>query len=137
MAQGYGIDTWCFDALQPGRLVSGRLLLAQAIYRRITTPRGTLRGGEEERVYGLDLSGYVGAVGVERSAAIFPTIIRAELMKDDRISSVRVTAAVSSDATGAVYVSTTVDVEPVGELESFSLTLAISEVTTAVLGGVS
>ena len=93
MATGFGTDLSCRQALHTGRMVRGTRLLAEAVERRLTTPRGTLTGGDEERAYGIDLAGYVGAVGDAVAAAALPGVIESELSKDDRIAGVSVSVA--------------------------------------------
>ena len=89
---GFGSDLSCGKRLTTGRMVGGRTLLAEAIWRRLTTPRGTLSGSAEASAYGLDLAAYVGAVGERIAEAALPSIVEAELLKDDRIAAVSVTA---------------------------------------------
>jgi len=134
MAAGYGTDTWCLDALHPGRMARGRTALAQALYRRLITPRGTLRGGREEAAYGLDVAGYVGAVGVATALAALPALVRAELCKDDRVRDVVVTA--TSTTMGAeTAVQLEIDVAPMDEDATFTLTLLVTDVRVELLGG--
>jgi len=125
----FGVDTWAMGTLRTGRLASGVTLLAQACYRRLTTPRGTVRGGDGCDIYGLDLSEYVGHVGLTLAQASLPSQIRAELRKDDRIADVRV--AITRDGVALVI---TIDVTPVDETEDFTLTLNVSDVGVSVLG---
>lgn len=125
----YGTDTWAVNGVRTGRLVSGRLLVAQALYRRLITPRGSLL---YDLSYGLDLSEFVGEVGPELAAAALPGMIRNELMKDDRVSDVGVSITVSNE--GA---ETTLTIEVTAVLadsgEEFSLTLGVSSVNTQLL----
>ena len=129
----YGLDTWCSDSLRTGRLASGRVLVAQALYRRQITPRGTLRGGDEEANYGIDLAGYVGA-DPALSAVILPGIIRGELLKDDRVSDVVVEVLSATTAAGLVTLTITESVLLHGDSEPFSLTIAVSAVGAVLLG---
>ncbi|MTV47148.1 hypothetical protein GM528_12520, partial [Streptococcus pneumoniae] len=55
MTTYFGYDISCTRGMKSGRFVSGVELVAQAYYRRLTTTRGTLIGGEEEQNYGLNL----------------------------------------------------------------------------------
>lgn len=130
---GLGRDTWCADVLRPGRLVTGQTLLAQACYRRLITPRGALRGGDEEGAYGLDVAGYAGALG-DAAALALPAAVENELLKDDRVASVRVEATRSVNA-GAETLTLTIDVVPADESEEFRLTLGIDEGVLSVIGG--
>ena len=56
-----GTDLYCISDLDPaGRTVSGPEALAQAIARRLQTPRGALAAIGDDPDYGLDLRDYVG-----------------------------------------------------------------------------
>ncbi len=134
MASGYGTEIYCTSRLRTGKYVTGRVALAHAIYRRLTTPRGTLRGGDEEQTYGLDLPGMVGNVAAALLVRALPGMIAAELGKDDRISSVLPVVTASTDAAGAVSLEIAIRVVPVDEDEEFSLTLAVSTVSVELLG---
>jgi hypothetical protein len=115
-------------------MARGRTALAQALYRRLITPRGTLRGGREEAAYGLDVAGYVGAVGVATALAALPALVRAELCKDDRVRDVVVTA--TSTTMGAeTAVQLEIDVAPMDEDDTFTLTLLVTDVRVELLGG--
>ena len=59
--------------------------MAHALYRRLITPRGTLRGSEAAAAYGFDVSGYVGAVGYPAARQAFSALVTGELLKDDRV----------------------------------------------------
>lgn len=135
MSTGYGLDTWCLDNLSPGRYARGSTLVAQALYHRLITPRGTLRGGDEERAYGFDVSAYCGAVGYPTALAALPGLVRGELLKDDRVSDVTVTASQADDQAGEVAITLSVDVILADESEAFTLTLSVSALTTSILGG--
>lgn len=134
MAQGYGVDTWCTDSLVTGRLDSGVSLVAHALYRRFITERGTLVGGLEESVYGLDLAGFVGTTTTERALSTLPGMMRAEALKDDRVRECLVTVSTSTDAEGSVSIVARLAVTLVDSGESFALTLGVSAVTTSILG---
>jgi hypothetical protein len=133
MATGYGVDVSCLDELETGRLVRGVELVAQAAYRRLITPRGMLGGSDDAVAYGIDLAGYVGAIGYDASVRALPGIIRNELLKDDRIADV--SAKVTATRTGP---ATTLVVEIHCALydagENFTLTLSVSDVSSKLLG---
>ena len=124
---GYGRDTWCTDTIVLGRFASGWLVVAQALYRRLITPRGTLRWGAEESIYGLDLAGFVGAMGEDAAVLALPALVAGELSKDDRVSDVRVTARQVQDAAGLISIYIDVDVSLVSEDSDFRLTMAIAD----------
>lgn len=136
MAEGFGVSVWCTDSRFTGRLVSGRTAVAQSVYRRLTTPRGTLRGGEEEAAYGLDLSELVGAIGYPAAIGALPGRIEAELAKDDRIADVSADVDAYTDTAGNVYLIITIDLLLHEETDSFPLTLKVTDTTTELLGGV-
>ena len=134
MAEGYGIDIWCYDAVQPGRLARGRQVVVQALYRRLITPRGTLRGGPEEENYGIDLAEYCGAIGYANAVAAIPAVVRGELSKDDRVAEVSCTASRLDSTDGTVSIVLTVTVRLDDEADTFDFTLAVSDVTVTLLG---
>jgi hypothetical protein len=135
MSTGYGRDTWCLDSLQPGRIVSGRTLVAQALYRRWTTPRGTLRGKGEESVYGIDVVGIFGSMALPAVLAALPGRMRAEALKDDRVLDVRVTLSSTTDSAGLTTVVASAQVTLADDAESFTLTLSITDTTVELIGG--
>lgn len=132
---GYGVDTSCSSAgYRSGVLVRGRVLLIQAIERRLTTPRGTLGSTEEEAAYGIDLSGFVGAVGGEAAERVLPSRISAELKKDDRIRSVDVTVTRQVIA-DEEHFEVRIEVSPADGSDTFPLTLLVSQVETKLILG--
>lgn len=134
MAAGYGVDTWCLDSVQTGRLARGPMLVAQAIYRRFITPRGALRGGDEESAYGLDVSAYIGAVGAATAVAALPGLMRAEALKDQRVSDAQAQVAAVTSADGLTTITIALHVTLYDSDDDFTLTLGINSVTVTVLG---
>jgi len=134
MTAGFGRDLSCRTRLLTTRLVGGRVLLTDSIMRRLSTPRGTLYGGDEESAYGIDLAAYVGAVGPAVAAAAMPGVVESELMKDPRIAAV-VATATRSTTTDGVRVELRLRITPASELETFDLTLAVSAVSVDLIGG--
>lgn len=134
MAEGYGTDIYCWDQIVTGRLVSGPELVAQALYRRLTTARGTLRGGEDESVYGFDLCDFIGRVGSQQAIDALPGAIEAELLKDDRVLSVDVAVTPVSGKDGLVSLTVRVSAVLHNETDSFDLTLSVSGVTVGLIG---
>jgi hypothetical protein len=131
----YGVDTYCYDRPITGRLASGTELLAQACYRRLTTPRGLLDDGDEGVVYGFDLLEQLGRNTPDDAAELLPAGVVAELSKDDRIASVSATADVVLGKDGLDTINLAVVVVPFDEsTNAFTLTLAVSAVGVAVLG---
>lgn len=131
----YGTDTWCRDAMRTGVLVSGVELLAQALYRRLTTPRGTLDDGDDGIVYGLDVCAFIGRDSTTDFIDGIPAAIEAECLKDDRVSSVEASVSSTTNAAGETSVVVEVDVVPFDEAtNTFTFTLAVSGVTVSFLG---
>jgi hypothetical protein len=134
MSTGFGTDTWCTDQIFTGRMASGAELVAQAIYRRLTTARGTLRDGDDGQVYGTDVSDFVGMVGPDDAVDALPDVVVAEILKDDRVERADVTASIVRDSAGLATVTIVVDAVLRDSGETFTLTLAVGDVTTALLG---
>jgi hypothetical protein len=130
MTTGYGVEMYCLDRVRTGKYVSGRKALAQAIYRRLTTPRGTLRGGAEEEAYGIDLPGLVGD---SLPTGALSGIIRAELLKDDRILDVDVDVTSDEPSNGQITLTIEIRVVAVDEAEELALTLSVSETSAELL----
>lgn len=96
-----------------------------------------LRGGDEESTYGLDLSAYVGSLGYTYAAAALPGLIRGELLKDDRVRSVRVATVQSTSSAGLISLDLTVRVTPADETGAFSFTVQASAMGVELLGGIA
>jgi len=134
MATGFGTDLWCTDQILTGRMATGVDLVAQAVYRRLTTARGTLRDGDDGQVYGTDVSDFVGMVGPDNAVDALPDVVAAEVLKDDRVESVDVHASITRDSAGLATVTLEIECTLVDAGESFTLTLGVSDVSTALLG---
>jgi hypothetical protein len=126
-----GRDTSCTTSLRTGRIVSGARLVGEAIFRRITTPRGMLRGGEEEANYGEDISGLVGSTRPDLLIASLPGRLSAEIRKDERIEDVSV--IVTSVRKGP-SVELTVTIEATTSEGPFTLVVEASSVTAQLIG---
>jgi hypothetical protein len=125
-ADNYGVEVWCFDQIVPGKFARGWRVVAQAIYRRLTTPRGKLRDGDDGAAYGLDLSEYVGQAGYPTAVNTLPGIVAAEIRKDDRVASVDVEAAIARAENGDVSITLDLSVTLEDGESSFDLTLDVS-----------
>lgn len=95
MSTNFGKDVSCLRSIRSGRYVTGTRLVAEAYFRRLTTPRGLLEGGEEEANYGLDLTEYVGTTSSIADLRALEGRIVNELAKDERTERTDVTVAVS------------------------------------------
>lgn len=125
-----GKDISCTTSIRTGRYVTGPRLVAEAIYRRLTTPRGMLRGGEEEANYGLDLTDLIGSVSTRADAAALPGRIRSEIEKDERIIDANVTVVETTEGVGKSFLVTIVAETNDGP---FTLGLSADEVTVDIL----
>lgn len=130
-SSSFGKDISCTSGLRTGRFAMGARLVAEALYRRLITPRGMLRGGEDEANYGLDICGLIGSSTSASDEAALPGRIRVELMKDERVESVEVSVVSSVSGPTTSY---TITVEAQTAEGPFMLTVAASSVTVELLG---
>ncbi len=134
MSVGFGTDTYAFDTLLTGRLATGAELVAQALFRRLITSRGTLQDGPDGEVYGLDLQDFIGSVGPRNAIDALPDVVRAEMVKDDRVESAEAAVDAVYATDGTVTLTISISVTLADEGGDFVLTVAASEVSTAFLG---
>lgn len=134
MSTGFGTDTACYDALQTGRLVTGPELVAQALFRRFITARGTLVDGADGEVYGLDLQDFIGQIGPRSALDVLPDVIRAECLKDDRVESAEITVDVVLNTDGTYQITATIDATLADEGGDFTLTVGVDQVSVSFLG---
>ena len=127
----FGRDIDCTDSLRTGRYVTGTRLVAQAIYRRLITERGSLRGGEDEANYGLDLTRMIGQSTTRTSARVWEGRIRGEALKDPRVQDCVATVVAASNGVGDIW---TVTVDCTTAAGPFQLVLGVSDVTTRLVG---
>lgn len=126
-----GRDTYCLDAYAPGRTVTGAELLGQRCYHRLITPQGTLRGGEDEANFGLDVAGFVGRTDPTTVDSMLPVMVRNELLKDPTVDAVTVKGSRTEDAGLVSWVLT---ISVTGTDVEVDLIVAVSDVTVALLG---
>jgi hypothetical protein len=129
MTTDFGQDTFCLDSRRTGRMARGVTLVAQRCYHRLITPRGQLRGGEDEANFGYDLGKLIGRSNLSDSQ--IEGEIKNELSKEEAVESVAVMVTRSS---GAVFVSYSIQVDCVTAEGPFSLVLAVSDVTVELVG---
>ena len=131
MSTSFGRDTSCTNSMRTGRFASGLRLVAEAAYRRLITPRGMLRGGDEEANYGFNLAELIGSTTSAADAAALPGRIAAELLKDERLESVD--AVVTPMKSGPV---TTFQIAVSARTAEgpFVLTINASSVTVELIG---
>lgn len=128
----FGYDTSCVTGLRTGRFVSGPRLVAEAAYRRLSTPRGSLKGGEAEQDYGFDLTDLIGKMATPSQEAAVPGQIEQELLQDERIDSVDVPPIVSVKTGPSVAWTITINGQTA--LGPFQLVLGVTEVSVSILG---
>jgi hypothetical protein len=126
----FGRDISCTTSLRTGRYSTGLRLVAEAAFRRLSTPRGTLQGGVDEENYGLDLSSLIGSTATEADAAGLPSRISAELVKDERIDSA---SATLTAVTSGPSVAWNVDVLCITDEGPFELQLSVNDVSVELL----
>lgn len=127
----YGRDISCTTSIRSGRFVTGARLVAEAAYRRLTTPRGMLRGGEEEADYGIDLADMVGSATTKADKASLSGRIATELKKDERITDVLVTVDDVSTGPGTEWI---IGVEAKTGAGPFSLQVAVKDLDISLIG---
>lgn len=89
MATDFGTDLGCVFDLDPRcSEVSGRRLLAEAIARRLITPRGMLI---DDPNYGIDVFDWLYEDVSKREIAALASAIQAECKDDERVEAARVT----------------------------------------------
>jgi hypothetical protein len=120
----YGHDLFCIQDLDPGMIeVDGRVCLAQAIARRLMTPRGGLI---DDTNYGYDLTAFINDDITASAIGRMQGQIVAECMKDQRV----VGASASVIYTAQQLIVTISITDGVGP---FPLVLAVSAVTVQIL----
>lgn len=121
---GYGADISCARDLEEDMPeVSGQLVLAQALVRRIDCPRGGL---PDDGDYGIDLRSYLNRGITTTEQRSIAGAIRSELSKDDRVDTVAVT--VTPTPTGeSIRVSIQVVPRDPALGGPFTLTLAVTD----------
>jgi hypothetical protein len=124
----FGRDVMCSDVLRTGRYATGLPLVAQNAYHRLSTARGTLRGGDEEADYGIDLVDLLGSNVTKEAIA---GMVSAELRKDERILAATATITEMIANTRKSWI---VDIDITTGAGPFSLRLSVDEVTVELLG---
>ena len=121
---GYGSDVSCAYDVDPGVAeLDGALtlVLAQAIVRRLDTPRGSL---PDDPSYGISLRSMVNKGLDATEIANMAGVIRGEVSKDDRVDTVAVTVTPS---TALDAITVTLVVRPVDHtIGGFTMTLAVT-----------
>lgn len=120
----YGTDFDCTSDLNPAMpLVTGRVALVQALYRRLITPRGGLWYDPN---YGVGVQGMLNAGLTPSQLSRIGSLVDAEFAKDDRVVASTTTATFA----GGVLSLTAIISDGSGP---FPLSVAVSSVTVALL----
>ena len=128
MATDYGTDVACVaDFSGEFREVSGQRLIAEALARRLITPRGM---DLDDPDYGTDLRAHVGLEYTARNAARLVSDAQAECAKDERVEAAVVSVESWTMATRSLALQ--IDVTTIVG-ESFRLTVAVSSVNVELL----
>lgn len=130
----YGVAVWALDDMHPGRVARGAMVVLQSLYRRLITPRGMLLGGPDEENFGIDLEGMIGSMQTTDAIAQLPGVIQNEFAKDERVAGTAVTIVPRVASDKGVELVITINVVLHDEDETFQLVLAVSEVTTELVG---
>jgi hypothetical protein len=122
MATEYGTDFACVEDLDAKlSLASGPRMVAEAVVRRLSTPRGGLW---YDPAYGTDLRGYLNGASSRFRVA---SDVEREALKDERVA-----AAAASVTRSASTLSVAIELT----LETgvtFDLTLSVSELTVELV----
>ncbi len=125
MSIDYGTDISCVNDFAPdGRITSGRHIVAEAVARRLITPRGRLI---DDPNYGFDLTGFIDDDMSPGDIAAMCAGIGAECVKDERLTAATATAVLGTN--GIMTISLTL-VDGAGP---FALVLAVSATSISIL----
>jgi hypothetical protein len=120
-----GTDLSCVEDLDPaGAQVSGRILLAEAMARRLSTPRGGLI---DDPNFGYDLTAYLNDDVGPGDLAAMSAGATAEALKDERVLSADVSVTLDPDGKLRVTMALADSDGP------FTLVLAVGATTVDLL----
>lgn len=125
----YGVDMYLLDDVEFDRPVSDVDLVMQDIYWRLQTKRGMGILFEDAPDYGIDIHSWLGQAMTPAKLLEISAVVRAEILKDERVSDARVTATYTGGPNGFLTV-TIVGVTGAGP---FELVLKIDAVTVEIL----
>jgi hypothetical protein len=127
----YGSDTDCaVDLPLRDAQVTGRKNLANALVRRLQTPRGALAEIEDDPDYGLDVRQLVGAGLTRAQVARWQAEIAAECAKDERVVSASVVLTFVREMQ---RITIEIEIMPVNESVPLTLVLAVAALTVEVM----
>ncbi len=121
----YGRALSCVSDISPeSRMVTGNRVVAEALARRLFTPRGRLIGYPN---YGYDLTQHANADVSPNDLLTINAETRAECNKDPRVNDTVVTTTLEGDGTLRVHIAAD------GAQGPFELVLSVSAVTVSLL----
>ena len=91
----FGTDILCVDDIRTGRLARGIAVVAQRVYHRLITPRGTLLGHGD---FGFDISGELGKRSSPGYEKVIASKVVQEVTKDPVVQSATCRATLSGQA---------------------------------------
>jgi len=116
--------------LDPGMVeASGRILLAQSLVRRQTTPNGSVIDSPAD---GIDVRGWMSQGWTQAQMQAAAGQLKAEILKDERVTNATITLAFtpsSPPGTGTL----TITEQITSSYGPFQLTLTIPDLTVAIL----
>jgi phage baseplate assembly protein W len=126
MMADLGTDISCWPDMDPnGALVSGRTMLAQALARRLTTPRGSLF---YDTHYGTDIRYFLNEGFTNEAQSRIAAAVEAECRKDERVATVKATVTFNPAAQSlAISIALSDAAGP------FTLTLDVTKLTVDLL----
>lgn len=120
----FGSGWSCVDDLtMPAVMVTGNRIVAEAIARRLTTPRGGLI---DDPNYGYDLTDFLNDDLSPTDVARIAAGVQAECVKDERVSSAVATVTLTAGVMVVTIALTTAN-------GPFTLVLSITDVTVSIL----
>lgn len=129
--ESFGVDLAWRDDLDPSaREVTGRELLAQECYHRLTTPRGQLLTDPD---YGMDLRAELSVKATAARRASLGARISAEITKDDRVLRADVSVVWLSTSAADFAIKIT-PVDP-SFAQPFDLILSVTDATARIKAG--
>jgi hypothetical protein len=86
MTVATAVDKLALDSPKTGRVARGIRVVAQRLYHRVITPKGTLTYSKAARSFGFDIAGKLGQVGESRAKiAATETGLVAQLKEDSAV----------------------------------------------------
>lgn len=128
MAFDFGEDVSCVDDLsEEGRVISGPMVLFEALLRRWKTARGSLLDDEN---YGTDLTEFINETVDDLALARMRSETKGEAEKDERVAACAVLSAFFDVTTSRVRLGLSITAL---DGVTYRLTISVSSVTVELL----